>query len=332
MEKVPTARGRFAPSPTGDLHVGNLRTALLAFLQIRALGGVFVLRVEDLDPERSLPGVAEQQCDALRALGIEWDEGPGVGGPHAPYFQSQRGDLYREALIRLEGLGLTYPCYCSRADVARAARSEAGDEAGEDGPRYPGTCRDLTPQQRGEREAKGFRASLRFRVPPGTTAFEDRLLGPIAQDVERTVGDWVLRRADGTATYQLAVVVDDLAMGITHVLRGSDLVSSTPRQILLYQALGAAPPLYFHVPILLGPDGAKLSKHHGPVGFSALQAAGVAPSQLLAELARLSGQSVAATLASAIDLLPSFSLDRLPRNDLRWSPEALLKPPQPRVT
>ena len=190
----------------------------------------------------------------------------------------------------------------------------------------------MSPLQRAEREARGLRASVRFRVPPGRTSFEDGLLGPITQDVQETVGDFILRRADGTPTYQLAVVVDDLAMGITHVLRGSDLVSSTPRQILLYQALGATPPSYAHVPILLGPDGMKLSKRHGPVGFRALRAAGVEPSAILAELARISGLQSGATVATARDLLPTFSLDRVPRADLRWSPEALLKPPPARVT
>jgi glutamyl-tRNA synthetase len=291
------ARGRFAPTPSGPLHLGSLFTALLAWLQARTLGGAFVLRVEDLDRARALP-VVDAQLEALRRLGIDWDEGPDVGGRHAPYLQSRRPERYAQALALLEEHGLVYRCHCSRTDVLRAAEAGASEEL-----RYPGTCRALEPdevQQRQERQA-----ALRLKVPSGTVAFEDLVCGPMEQDVQATVGDFVLQRADGVVAYQLAVVVDDIAMGITHVLRGRDLLSSTARQLLLYRALGAPPPLFAHVPLLLGPDGEKLSKRNGgavPADFD--------PPRVLAQLAALAGLSPDRP-RTASDLIGAFEPDHL---------------------
>ncbi|MHB1843751.1 MAG: tRNA glutamyl-Q(34) synthetase GluQRS [Deltaproteobacteria bacterium] len=306
------ARGRFAPSPTGELHLGSLRTALLAWLQIRALGGSFSLRVEDLDLERSRPAQAERQLDSLKTLGFDWDE--------KPVFQSARSSLYEEAIRSLTAKGLVYPCYCSRAEIARSTSAPHGPA--DDGPRYSGRCRLLGRVTTRERGAAGRAAALRFRAREGQVRFEDGILGAVAQDVQATVGDFVIRRADGVFAYQLAVVVDDIAMQMTHVLRGADLVSSTPRQLLLYEALGQSPPRFFHAPLIRGPDHEKLSKRHGPVGIETLLSMGVPPAFVISELARLCGLP-ARRLPQ--ELVEGFDLARLPRGEVSWSPEELLQ-------
>ena len=254
-------RGRFAPSPTGELHLGNARTALLAWLQVRAAGGTLVMRVEDLDQGRVRPGIMDAQLADLRWLGLDWDEGPGVGGPFAPYVQGERRDRYRAAIRELNRQHRLFACGCTRREIAEAASAPHG--AGDEGPRYPGTCRpakDLAgdPDHPDERPC-----ALRFRVDREPVEFLDLLHGPQCFDPGAETGDFVVRRKDGVAAYQLAVVVDDAAMGITHVLRGDDLLPSTARQILLYRALGLEPPRWLHVPLLLGADGGRLSKREG---------------------------------------------------------------------
>jgi glutamyl-tRNA synthetase len=303
-------RGRFAPSPTGELHLGSLRTALVAWLAARSSGGAFVLRVEDLDRDRVRPGLIERQLAELRALGLDWDEGPDVGGRCAPYLQSERLPLYADALQRLSARGLIYPCYCSRADVAAVAAPH-----GAEGPRYPGTCRELTAEQRAAKEREGRSPSLRFRVSEGRVSYQDLLLGPVEQDVAREVGDFVVRRFDGTFTYQLAVVVDDIAMAIGEVVRGADLAPSTPRQLLLYQALGATPPRFGHVPMVLGGGGEKLSKRDGAVSLEALGQLGIAAGAVRGELLRQLGFRDARSLE---ELVPDFAFSRLPREPIRW--------------
>ncbi len=294
-------RGRFAPSPTGELHLGNARTALLSWLWARSLGGGYALRVEDIDRPRVRPGLAEQQLEELRWLGLDWD------GP--PVFQSQRTHLYEEALRRLGGQ--VYACFCSRAEIAAAASAPHGDE----GPRYPGTCAGLTRAQRAERE-KVRAPALRLRVPPGAIAFHDEILGPQAFDVQAMTGDFVLRRADGVFAYQLAVTVDDGAMGITQVLRGADLASSTPRQILLHRLLGQPEPRWAHAPLVLSAAGERLSKRDKSLSLSALRAGGTDPRQLVADLARLSGIACG-TACEPRQILSGFSLERIPRADAR---------------
>ncbi len=299
--------------------MGSLRTALLGWLQMRKAGGTFVLRIEDLDRERSRPAHLAKQLASLRAIGLDWDEGPEAGGDYGPYVQSERLERYEAALQTLRAAGLVYPCYCSRTEVAQVSSAPHG--ANDDGPRYPGTCRGLSAEAVAAKERAGRKPSWRFRVRAGQVVFEDGVLGCSSQDVLAEVGDFVVRRADGVFAYQLAVVVDDVAMRMTDVLRGADLSHSTPRQLLLYEALGAAPPRFHHVPILLGPDGEKLSKRHGPVGVGELVEAGASATQLLAELARLSGFEGRGA-RSAADLLPTFDLRRLPAGDQRWSPNA----------
>ena len=295
-------RGRFAPSPTGALHLGSAATALLAWCSARAAGGAFVLRVEDLDGPRVVAGCEARQRDDLRWLGLDWDEGPDVGGPHAPYRQSERDTLYQAALRRLIARGLVYQCDCSRAEIARIA---SAPHAGDEGPRYPGTCRPLGMRPRAFRRPP----ALRLAVPPGVVVVDDALQGTIRQDVAADVGDVVLRRGDGTWAYQLAVVVHDLAMEITEVVRAADLLSSAPRQALLARLLGGEPPRFAHVPLVLAPDGARLAKRAAGVPIAAHRDAGADPGDVVAALARLLGLAPART--------PRALLDRFDRTRLR---------------
>ena len=248
-------RGRFAPSPTGDLHLGGARTALAAWLWARRAGGAFVLRVEDLDRPRVIAGAESRILDDLGWLGLDCDEGPRQGGPYTPYRQSERQVLYDATVAQLLASGRAFHCWCSRAEVARAATAPHGP--GDDGPRYPGTCRERTAGP------PGRTPSVRLRVEPEVVSFVDAVHGAQADDVAATIGDFVIRRADGVTAYQLAVVVDDAAMAITDVLRGDDLLGSTGRQLLLYRALGLVAPRFAHVPLVLGADGARLAKRHG---------------------------------------------------------------------
>jgi glutamyl-tRNA synthetase len=303
--------GRYAPSPTGDLHLGNARTALLAWLWARHAGGRVLLRFEDLDRARVREGCAEQQASSLAWLGLDWDG--------APVAQSQRGARYEAALATLAERGVLYECFCSRADVRRAASAPHGP----DGPVYPGTCRDLGEGERRALREAGRAPSLRVRLE-GAVAFEDDVLGPQAERLERTSGDVVVRRSDGVVAYQLAVVVDDLAQGVTHVVRGADLLASTARQIRLAELLGApAPPRYAHVPLLLGPDGERLAKRHGAVGLSELRAAGADPRALAGWLAHSAGLLARAEPCTPAELVDGFSRDALARTPTRVDPASL---------
>jgi len=243
--------GRFAPSPTGTLHLGNLRTALLAWLFARSAGSAFLVRMEDLDSGRVRPGSAEEQLADLAAIGLDWD-GDVV-------FQSARTERYAAALERLE----VYECYCSRAEIRAAVSAPHGPQGA-----YPGTCLRLTAAERAERRAAGREPALRVRAGGAPVAFDDRLHGR----QEGTVDDFVVRRADGAFAYNLAVVVDDAEQGVEEVVRGDDLLDSTPRQLFLTRALGLPEPAYAHVPLVLGPDGARLAKRHGAVTLRELPA------------------------------------------------------------
>jgi glutamyl-tRNA synthetase len=300
-------RGRYAPSPTGPLHLGNARTALLSWLAARAGGGAYVLRVEDLDGPRVRAGLEARILDELRWLGLDWDEGPDVGGPSAPYRQSERLPSYAAALERLRAAGLVYPCFCSRAEIAAASQAPHGPA--DEGPRYPGTCAALSPAEVARRSASR-RPAWRFRVPPGNVAFDDAVHGRVALDVAEAVGDFVVARADGVPAYQLAVVVDDAAMAITEVVRGDDLLSSTARQLLLYRALELSPPRFGHVPLVVGEDGARLAKRHGALSLGELRARGAHPGAVVALLAELSGLP-AGRRAAPRELVPGFELGRM---------------------
>jgi glutamyl-tRNA synthetase len=270
MSPSPRPRVRFAPSPTGYLHVGGARTALFNWLFVRHEGGVFVLRIEDTDAERNRPDLVDGILAGLRWLGLEWDEGP--------IFQSQRLELYRAAAGRLLASGAAYRCYCAPSQYAGADAATEGDGEPVAPPhKYPGTCRNLTPDERAEKDRQGLASAIRFRVPEGgRTGFADGIFGP--REVENAeIEDFVLLRSNGLPTYQLSVVVDDIAMEITHVIRGADHLSNTPKQVLLYRALGAALPVFAHVPLILGPDRTRLSKRHGATSVSSYAEEGFLP-------------------------------------------------------
>jgi glutamyl-tRNA synthetase len=302
-------RGRFAPSPTGPLHLGNARTALVSWLAARSAGGAYLMRVEDLDAPRVRPGLEARILAELRWLGLDWDEGPDVGGPAGPYRQSERRPRYAEALERLRARGHVYPCFCSRAEIAAAAQAPHGP--GDDGPRYPGTCAALGPEELARRSASRPPA-WRFRVRPGPVLFDDGIHGAQAVDVAAATGDFVVARADGVPAYQLAVVVDDAAMDVTDVVRGDDLLASTARQLLLYEALGLRPPRFAHVPLVLGEDGARLAKRHGALSVGDLRERGADPAAVVALLASRSGLDAGAR-ATPRDLVAGFSLARVER-------------------
>ena len=266
-------RVRFAPSPTGYLHVGGARTALFNWLFARRLGGVFVLRIEDTDLERSSDEMVGGILDGLRWLGLDWDEGPGIGGEFGPYFQSERLDRHRAMAERLVDGGHAYYCYCTNETLK--AKRDAAEQAGSAW-RYDRTCAALTTDAIAARERAGEPRVVRFRVPEGTTRFDDLVHGPIEFD-GANIEDFVLLRSDRQPTYQLSVVSDDVEMKITHVVRGDDHISNTPKQILLYQAAGAAVPKFAHVPLILGTDKKRLSKRHGATSVTEYEKQGYLP-------------------------------------------------------
>jgi glutamyl-tRNA synthetase len=302
--------GRLAPSPTGALHLGNARTFLLAWLSIRSRGGTLLLRVEDIDGPRVKPAAVAQTVDDLRWLGLDWDG--------EVLLQSTRLPAHRAAAERLLAAGRVYPCICTRAEIDEAA--SAPHESGDDGPVYPGTCRGRFADPAAARVACGRAAALRFRVDVGAVPFRDGFAGEREGAVR---GDFVVQKRDGGPAYQLAVVVDDEAQGVTEVLRADDLLPSTPRQLLLYRALGLPAPEFVHVPLVVGGDGLRLAKRHGDTSLRAFRERGVTPERLVGALARLCGQSAPGECMPR-DLLPSFDLGRLPRHpvrghDLDWS-------------
>ena len=286
-------RGRFAPSPTGDLHLGTARTALVAWLQARSAGGSFVVRVEDLDGPRVVPGAEQRILEDLRWLQLDWD-GEVVR-------QSERLPRYEGAAAQLLARGLAFPCFCSRAELQRAA---SAPHEGEEGPRYPGTCRALSAEEVAER-SRARKPSLRLRVEPGEIQWTDGVRGAQRDDPSRQVGDFVIRRADGIFAYQLAVVVDDAAQQVTDVVRADDLLSSTARQIYLYRALGLAEPRFAHVPLMLGPDGQRLSKRHGDIAVRAL---GLPPRAVVGRLASSLGLCTPDAQPSPAELIDGFRL------------------------
>lgn len=300
--------GRLAPSPTGSLHLGNARTFLLGWLDARAHGGQIIYRVEDLDTPREVAGATQAQMDDLRWLGLDWDQGPDRPGPLGPYLQSQRPEHYARALAQLQAAGRLFACSCSRRDLQRLA---SAPHVGEEGPPYPGTCRGRYRDAEDAQRQSGKAPSLRFRVDAGVVAFADRVMGRVEQDVAAFTGDVVLRRADGVVAYQLAVCVDDAAMGVTHVVRAQDLVGSTPRQMQLLRALGQPVPQYAHVPLLAGPDGARLQKREPRHTLGGLRAAGVSPQDVVGWLAHSVGVLPAVRPVWPAQLVEGFAMHRV---------------------
>ena len=310
--------GRFAPSPSGRIHLGNILCCLLAWLSARQKGGRVILRIEDLDIARCPRRYGEQMCRDIQWLGLDWDEGPVIGGPSGPYEQSRRTALYQAALRRLEAQGLVYPCFCTRAELhaASAPHREDGQVV------YPGTCRGLTAEQAAERARRTGRApALRLWVPEEEITFTDGPMGEYREWLPADCGDFLLRRSDGIFAYQLAVVVDDAAMGVTEVVRGADLLASTPRQLLLYRLLGLEAPAFYHFPLLLGSDGQRLSKRNADAGLDTLGERYTAP-EILGKLAYLAGFNPSAEPRSGESLLEDFAWERVPRADIRI-PEGL---------
>ena len=306
-------RGRFAPSPSGRMHLGNAWTAFLAWLDIRKLGGTMVLRMEDLDPDRSRAEYAAGLLEDLHWLGLDWDEGPDRQGDFGPYNQSERFDLYLAAFETLVQQGLVYPCFCSRAQLRSNVSVTSAPHAGEMEPVYSGRCGQLSAEEQRDLTACKRQSSYRLRVGSAELAFVDLLFGPQMQSLRQCCGDFVIRRSDGVYAYQLAVVVDDAAMGINRILRGADLLASTPRQIYLWQLLGFQPPDFIHVPLLMGADGSRLSKRQGSLTIAALRQAGMRPEQVVGHLAAWAGLVEQPEPLRPAELIDSFSLDRIPR-------------------
>ena len=281
------------------MHPGHARTALVTWLQARKQGGQIVMRIEDIDRPRVVPGSADAICWDHEWLGLDWDEGP--------VFQSSRDEAYERALSQLQAAGMVYPCTCSRKEIAAIASAPHGDE----GPRYPGTCRNGATKP-------DKPAALRFVFEDPSPGFEDVLCGAYPEG--RAGGDFVLRRADGIWAYQLAVVVDDADAGISEVIRGADLLSSTPRQIALYRALGYPIPRFAHVALVVDGDGTRLATRHQAVSIESLREAGRSPEQVIGELARSLGLTATSAPIRAEELIPAFQLTEISRSSFTWNP------------
>jgi glutamyl-tRNA synthetase len=312
---------RFAPSPTGLLHLGNARTALLNFLAARKGGGRFILRVEDTDEARSDEGFMHELFNDLRWLGIDWDEGPDIGGPHKQYRQQHRRAIYEEWLTKLDAAGITYPCFCTPAELNMARKRQLA--AGKP-PRYPGTCRELTEEQRAERLVRGVAAALRFRVPAGEiVTFNDLVHGEQRFNTD-DIGDFIIRRTDGGTAFFFSNALDDALMGVTLVIRGDDHMTNTPRQILILHALELPIPRYAHVALLLGMDGAPLSKRQGALSLQDLRKRGYLPGAVRNHLVRLGHSCVSDGWLDDAAMLADFDLARLGRAAARFDDAQLL--------
>jgi glutamyl-tRNA synthetase len=308
----PSPVGRLAPSPTGAQHIGNARTYLIAWLSVRSRGGRLILRIEDIDSPRIKPGAALQAIEDLQWLGLDWDEGPII--------QSERLPMYAAILDGLRVGEHVYPCTCSRSDVERSA---SAPHAEHEGPVYPGTC-----AYRREADAAGLQGRAfcwRFRTHGRICEFTDGFRGAVRVELSSVGGDFVVWKSASTPAYQLAVVVDDSAEGVTEVVRGDDLLASTPRQLLLYETLGWKAPRFVHVPLVVGPDGRRLAKRHGDTRLASLRSSGVKPEQLLGLLGWSFGWLPAIEPVTARELLPLFRLERIPRKPFVLEPALLRK-------
>ncbi len=314
-------RLRFAPSPTGFLHVGGARTALYNYLLARSRGGDFILRMEDTDKSRSTEEAIAAIMEDLIWLGLDWDEGPDKGGPCGSYRQTERLHLYREAVDSLLAQGKAYRCFCEPGQLAQS-REKARE--GQVTPRYDRRCLGLSDEEVSRLLKEGRPWAARFRVPEGKTVVNDLIRGDIEFD-NSTIEDFVMQRRDGTATYNLAVVVDDIYMRITHVLRGDDHLSNTPKQLLLYRALGSEPPQFAHLPMIVGADGKPLSKRHGDVAVGRYREQGFLPDAMINFLALL-GWSLddSTTIISREDLIKHFSLERVSSKPATWDTDKLI--------
>lgn len=301
-------RVRFAPSPTGTLHIGSARTALFNWLFARHEGGAFILRLEDTDKERSKKEFEADILSSMKWLGFDYDEGPDVGGDHGPYRQSERNDLYQAKAKKLLETGQAYYCFCTPGEL-EAERKQA--EANKQAPVYSGKCRNLTPEQIRKLQAEGKTGALRFHVPSKEVVVRDLIRGEVKFDTS-LIGDFIIQKSDGTATYNFAVVIDDLTMKISHVIRGEDHLPNTPKQILIYEALGEPLPQFAHLPMILGPDRSKLSKRHGAKSVNEYKEEGYLAGALVNFLALLSwSDPEGKDILEVGEMIKKFTLDRV---------------------
>ena len=311
--------GRFAPSPSGRMHLGNVLCALLAWLSVRSRGGKYILRIEDLDPDRCPRHYADLIEDDLCWLGLDWDEGGSKGGPDGSYYQSERTAIYEHYFEILQQKGLIYPCFCSRAALHAASAPHLSDGR----VIYAGTCRGMTADEIAAAMRKR-KPAARLRVPDRTVEFVDGVQGHYAEHLPTECGDYIIRRSDGVFGYQLAVVVDDALEGVNEVVRGCDLISSAPRQIWLHETFGFKPPAFYHMPLLNAPDGRRLSKRDADLDLGVLRER-FTPEDLVGALACAAGLIDRPEPVAARELIPGFSWSRVPKTDL-FLPETLLSP------
>lgn len=312
MASNQTTIGRIAPSPSGRMHLGNAFSALLAWAHARSKGGSFILRLEDLDERCRRPEHHEGLLEDLSWLGLDWDGEPSL--------QTDRVQAYHYALEAIEKRAEVYPCFCSRADLHVASAPHASDGS----VLYQGTCRALDDAER-EQRMEDHRYALRLHVPDKVVSFDDEIQGPYEQDLTSECGDFVVQRSDGVYAYQLACVVDDIHSGVTDIVRGSDLLASTPRQLYLYELLDAPMPRYAHHPMLLAPDGRRLSKRDGDLEIASLRERGFAAADIVGYLAHLAGQSAEPTPLLASELLESFDIGTVPAADVIVDSESLIE-------
>jgi glutamyl-tRNA synthetase len=317
---VTDVRCRFAPAPSGSLHVGNVRTGLFSWAFARHAGGAFVLRLEDTDASRVTEEAVHGVIESLRWLGVDWDEGPEVGGPHAPYRQSERLGIYDEHVTRLVGRGDAYPCYCTKEEIE--ARTAAARERGEPSG-YDGHCRNLSTDRREAYEAEGRVPAIRFRMPDTEQVLDDLVKGEVRWG-PGVLRDFVLQRSDGSPTFLLAVAVDDMLMEITHVIRGDDLLTSGPRNAEVIRALGGTPPRYGHVPQVNGTDGRPLSKRHGSTSVESFREQGFVREALMNYLALLGwSKDAETTFLTKQELVEAFDIDRVSSNPASFDVQKL---------
>lgn len=318
MNKKPV--GRFAPSPTGYIHLGNVWASLLAWLSVRKQGGTMILRVEDLDPARSKPEYIQRVIDDLKWLGLDWDEGPGEAGAYGPYYQDARRDIYERALNWLKETNSVYPCFCTRKELRAASAPHR-----EDGVYiYSGKCKGLSRADQEQAIDAGKRHAWRIKVPDRVYGFDDLNYGWYAQNLQKDCGDFLLARTDGVHAYQLAVVVDDGLMGVDLVVRGSDLIDSSPRQIFLHETLGFEPPRFGHVPLLKGEDATRLSKRHKSLDLEYLRENGCTAEKLMGLLGYEAGLLEKIEPVKAHELIALFDWGKLPKKDIVITDKILL--------
>lgn len=314
-------RVRMAPGPTGPFHLGRSRTAVINWLFARHHGGKFILRIEDTDLQRSKPEHLQSILNSLEWLGLNWDEGPGVGGPYRPYFQMDRLETYRQAAGRLLAEGHAYTCYCTPEELDQLREQARAEHRAF---RYPGTCRSLTPEEQAQREGRGLPAVLRLRMPnDGAISFDDMLLGQISIDTAE-LDDWVIMKSDGIPTYNFAVVIDDLTMHITHVIRGQEHIPNTPRQIMVYRYLDAATPTFGHLPMVLGMDRTKLSARKGALPVTGYADEGYLPEAIVNYLATIGASYEGEQeIFTRDELIEVFDIHKIGKSGAAFSDEKL---------